>query len=133
VAPRVTANQTLARVARNAVIISAVLTAAALVLGGLNAAVGVLGGASLTLMSFLLLKRGTERLVDPDAPPVSKGRAAVFVLLRYALLAFAAYVMIARLRLHPLGLLVGASSIVTAVAAEAASALSGHRVRGPRQ
>ena len=128
-----TADQTLARIARNAVIISAVFTAGALILGGLNAAVGVLGGASLTLMSFLLLKRGTERLADPDAPPVTKGRAIVFVLLRYALLGFAAYVMIARLRLHPLGLLVGASSIVTAVAAEAASVMSRHRVRGPRQ
>jgi len=38
---------------------------------------------------------------------------------RYALLALLAYVMIARLRLHPLGLLVGASSVVAAVAIEA--------------
>ena len=38
---------------------------------------------------------------------------------RYALLGFLAYVMIARLRLPPLGLLAGASSIVAAVAVEA--------------
>ena len=127
-----TADQTLGRIARNALLIAAVFAAAALVLGGLDAAVGVAGGAALTLVSFLMLKRGTARLADPAAPPVSKGRIAVLVLLRYALLGFAAYVMIARLRLHPLGLLVGASSIVTAVAVEAAGVLSGQRVRGPR-
>ena len=115
----------LRRIARRAVLISAVLTAAALVLGGLNAAVGVLGGSVLTLMSVLLLRRGLSRLTDPDAPPVSKGRAAAAVILRYALLGFAAYVMIARLRLHPIGLLVGASSIVAAIAVEAASTLRG--------
>jgi hypothetical protein len=123
----VNAEQTLGRIARNAVLISAVFTAGALMLGGLNAAVGVVGGAALTLMSFLMLKRGTAGLADPASPPVSKGRVAALVLLRYALLGFAAYVMIARLRLHPLGLLVGASSIVTAVAVEAAGVMSGHR------
>jgi hypothetical protein len=123
----VNVDQSLARIARNAVIVSAVFTAAALVLGGMDAAAGVLGGAALTLMSFLLLKRATARLADPAAPAVSKRGAALLVVARYALLAFAAYVMIARLRLHPLGLLVGASSIVTAVALEAATALSGSR------
>jgi hypothetical protein len=39
--------------------------------------------------------------------------------LRYALLALLAYVMIARLRLHPWGLLAGASSVVAGVALEA--------------
>ena len=43
----------------------------------------------------------------------------VRIALRYALLAFLAYVMIARLRLHPLGLLAGASSVVAAVSVEA--------------
>lgn len=117
----------LQRIARNAVVISAVFTAGALVISGLNAAVGVIGGAALTLMSFLLLERGTARLSDPEAPAPSKARAGAFIVLRYALLAFAAYVMIARLRLHPLGLLVGASSIVLAVTAEAAASLSGRR------
>lgn len=125
----VNVDQALARIARRAVIISAGFTAGALMLGGLPAAAGVVGGAALTLMSFLMLKRGTARLADPDAAPFSKGRGAVLVLLRYALLGFAAYVMIARLRLHPIGLLVGASSIVAAVAVEAAAALSGTRAR----
>ena len=43
--------------------------------------------------------------------------AKVFV--RYALLVLLAYVMIARLRLHPLGLLAGASSVVVAASVEA--------------
>jgi hypothetical protein len=119
----VTADETLGRVGRNAVVIAAIFTGAALLIWGARAALGVAGGASLTLMSFLLLKRGTDRLADPAAPAVSRGRAAAFILLRYALLAFAAYVMIARLRLHPLGLLVGASSLVTAIVVEAATAL----------
>ena len=118
-----TVDQALSRIARRAVLISAIFTACALVLGGLNAATGVVGGAALTLMSFLMLRRGLARLTEPDAPPVSKGRAAAAVILRYALLGFAAYVMIARLRLHPIGLLVGASSIVAAIAVEAAAAL----------
>ena len=122
-------DRSLSRIARNAVIIAVLLTAAALVMGGLSAAAGVAGGAALTLMSFLLLKRATARLTDPGAPQASKGRAAAVVVLRYALLGFAAYVMIARLRLHPLGLLVGASSIVLAVTVEAAAALSGTKAR----
>jgi hypothetical protein len=43
----------------------------------------------------------------------------VLVIGRYALLALLAYVMIARLRLHPLGLLAGASSVVAAAGVEA--------------
>jgi hypothetical protein len=38
---------------------------------------------------------------------------------RYALLGFLAYVMIARLRLPPLGLIAGASSVVAAATIEA--------------
>lgn len=52
---------------------------------------------------------------------------------RYALLGFLAYVMITRLRLHPVGLLIGVSSVVAAVIVEAVRQLSGgDRPRGPR-
>lgn len=115
----------LERVARRAVVISAILTAVALVLGGADAAVGVVGGAVLALMSFLLLKRGMTRVTVRAASPesgASRGASAGLIVVRYALLALAAYVMIARLRLHPIGLLVGASSIAAAVAVEAAAA-----------
>ena len=109
----------LARVARRAVVISAVFTAGALAVGGLHAAVGVVGGATLALMSFLLLRRGIQGLAEPGAATPRRGPAMALILARYALLAFAAYVMIARLHLHPLGLLIGASSIAAAVTAEA--------------
>jgi hypothetical protein len=47
------------------------------------------------------------------------GRVLAKLIGRYALLALLAYVMIARLRLHPLGLVAGASSVVAAAALEA--------------
>jgi hypothetical protein len=46
------------------------------------------------------------------------GRAAVKIVVRYALLAFLAYVMIARLRLPPLGLMAGVSSVAAAAGIE---------------
>jgi hypothetical protein len=118
----VTADALLARIARRTIVISAACTAVAMVLGGVDAAAGVIGGALLALMSFLMLKRGTARLVDPSAGSATKGRSVALIVVRYALLALAAYVMISRLRLHPIGLLVGASSIAAAVAVEAAAA-----------
>jgi hypothetical protein len=61
--------------------------------------------------------------------------SAAWILLRlagrYALLGFLAYAMIARLRLHPVGLLIGVSSAVAAAAAEALRQLSAG-VPGPR-
>jgi hypothetical protein len=49
---------------------------------------------------------------------------------RYALLGFLAYAMIARLRLHPVGLLIGVSSVFAAAAVEALRQLP--RLAGPR-
>jgi hypothetical protein len=46
-------------------------------------------------------------------------REAAKIALRYALLGLLAYVMIARLRLHPWGLLAGASSVVAGASLEA--------------
>ena len=63
---------------------------------------------------------------DDGAPVRPRGNVAPLLALmlaklvfRYALLALLAYVMIARLRLHPLGLLAGASSVPAAVTLEA--------------
>lgn len=58
----------------------------------------------------------------PSAAGLAAGMAG-----RYALLALLAYVMIARLRLPPLGLLAGASSVVAAVGLEAVRFLSTKR------
>ena len=80
-----------------------------------RAGAAVLGGGLLIATSFLSIRGGVEDL----AAHQRAGRALLKVVGRYALLGFLAYVMIARLRLHPLGLLAGASSIVAAVTVEA--------------
>lgn len=116
------ADAVLQRVARRAVVVSAIFTGAALVMGGLPAATGVVGGAVLALLSFLMLKRGMTRVAGQAVSQGAQRANAGLILVRYALLALAAYVMIARLRLHPIGLLVGASSIAAAIAVEAAAA-----------
>lgn len=112
--------------------------------GNPDVAVGVLGGGVLIFISYWAIKTSIDGLlaaVVPAAQPggeeeakpaqpgaVSRARTAGFLLRlagRYALLGFAAYVMIARLRLHPVGLLIGVSSAVFAATVEAIRALSG--------
>ena len=74
----------------------------------------VIGGGLLIGISLLAIASGVDTL--------SADRRPAFVLLRvagrYALLGFLAYVMIARLRLPPLGLIAGASSFAVAAAFE---------------
>jgi len=88
----------------------------------------VLAGGLLAGISYWMLASGVTNVVDlmmpragEPAAPARRSRVGMIGKLagRYALLALLAYVMIARLRLHPLGLLVGASSVVAAVAIEA--------------
>jgi hypothetical protein len=93
------------------------------------AALSVIGGGLLVGISFLSIRGGIEALAprDPSGQGAEEeratlptvGRILVKVIVRYALLALLAYVMIARLRLHPLGLIAGASSVVAAAAVEA--------------
>jgi hypothetical protein len=102
--------------------------------GGARLAAGVAGGAVLALVSYWAIRRGITGLADSVLMRVTRGsrtgdgdsdaikgrtpRGVVMFVVRYALLAGIAYVMIARLRLAPLGLLCGASVVVLAVAAE---------------
>ena len=73
--------------------------------------VAVLGGGLLIGTSFLSIRVGLDR---------RRARRAVLIIAgRYALLAFLAYVMIARLRLPPMGLIAGASSVAVAATIEA--------------
>jgi hypothetical protein len=123
----VEADPLLRRIGRTAVIVCALMAVIALVMSSapLRSAFAVIGGGLIAGVSYLAIQSGVstlvERLVVSDAPPRRPAlRWAVTKLtLRYALLGFGAYVMIARLRLPPLGLLAGASSIVAAVAVEA--------------
>jgi hypothetical protein len=85
-------------------------------------AAGVLGGGLLIAVSYWTIASGVTALgaatgIARPAPRLAW--TVTKVVARYALLALLAYVMIARLRLHPLGLLAGASSVVVAASVEA--------------
>lgn len=117
----------LRRVERTAAVCCGLMMVAALILakGSPWPAVAVLAGGVLIGLSYWSIKSGISNLLgavnaQARAP---RGRIALQLAGRYALLGFAAYVMIVRLRLHPLGLLAGASSIVAAVTVEAGRVL----------
>jgi ATP synthase I chain len=131
-------DQTLRGVERNAFFICAAMTAAACFVQPRPAvALGVLGGGFLVGVSYWSLKssvtalvdvlagvgRGAGQAADGAGPRANMRREIVKLTLRYALLGLLAYVMIARLRLHPWGLLAGASSVVAGVSLEAARLL----------
>ena len=113
------------RLGRTAAVVCALMTVAAFLISGARAAAGVIGGGILIGVSFVSLASGTGALADIIAGKVRADRARVVraatvrLVARYALLGFLAYVMIARLRLHPVGLLAGASSIAAAAFVEA--------------
>jgi hypothetical protein len=117
----------LRRIGRTSIIVCVSMAAVALVVSPspFRSALAVLGGGMIAGVSYLAIQSGVSGLVDrvivSSTPPRRSAlRWAVTKLtLRYALLGFGAYVMIARLRVPPLGLLAGASSIVAAVAVEA--------------
>lgn len=108
-----------------------VMSVAALVVarGNWRLALGVLGGGLLIAVSYRAIASGVNGLVDSPGGQAGATRAdharprlawtVTKLAGRYALLAVLAYVMIARLRLHPVGLLVGASSVVAAASVEA--------------
>ncbi len=103
------------RVRRNAVIACvAMAIAATLISRSVWWGAAVVGGGLLIGISFVAIASGVDA-VDGERRPA-------FMLLkitgRYALLGFLAYVMIARLRLPPLGLIAGASSFAVAAAFE---------------
>jgi hypothetical protein len=111
------------RVGRLAIVICLLTGAAAWAFFGIRMAAGVVGGGLLIGLSLYTLGGGVAAVVAAASggrvAPRQAGKTLVKVVVRYALLGFLAYVMIARLRLHPIGLLVGATSITAAVFVEA--------------
>lgn len=111
------------RIGLMSIVICLLSAVVALVAFGSWPAAGVLGGGLLIGISFYSIGGGVAAIVAA----ASGGRPArrvlirtlVMLVIRYALLGFLAYVMIARLRLHPIGLLVGASSVAAAAFVEA--------------
>ena len=122
------ADETLRRIEVTAAFICVLFAAVALVLakGRTAPALAVMAGGLLVAVSYYTIKSATSVIVAASAGGAGAARVrrrfawiVARTALRYALLAFLAYVMIARLRLHPLGLLAGASSVVAAVSVEA--------------
>jgi hypothetical protein len=121
----------LRRIERTAIALCGLMTAATLVVthGRARPALAVLAGGALAAVSYLMIVSSAGAIVQTLAPQsgidpaqsvrTSSALAVIKLTGRYALLAFIAYVMIVRLRLHPVALLAGASSLVGAVAVEA--------------
>jgi len=123
------ANALLQRLQTTAAVCCAGMALVALIVAGgqPRPAVGVIGGGLLAGVSLLGIRSSVVGLLMPGATGATRPRVAwalVKAVGRYALLALLAYVMIARLRLHPWGLLAGASSVVAAAAIEAGRLLS---------
>ena len=98
-----------------------VLSAIALLVpaGGSQLGLSVLGGGALVWASYRTLKGSVDAAITRSRP----GWTLVKVFTRYGMLALGAYVMLARLRLHPVGVVIGASSLVLAAAAAAVRSL----------
>jgi hypothetical protein len=114
----------LRRIERRSIVACALLAlAAAIVTRGVAAPLGVAGGGALVAISYRGIKGGIAALAadGADAQPAPRARAAGLVkfFTRYAILAVAAYLIMARLRLPPLAVFAGASSLVVAVTVEA--------------
>ena len=117
----------LRRLERDALVACALLTMAALVWrrGQPDFALAVGGGGLLAAISYRGIKGGIDAMVgrtgleEAESGPPPRVWALVKFFTRYAILALAAYVMLARLRLHPVGVFVGASSLIMAAAVEA--------------
>ena len=126
----------LRRFEKDAFLACLAMAGAALVVrtGNPDAALGVLGGGALGAFSYWAIQGGVDALLASAAgpapgaemPPASDPKrrlplgarmlAMAKFIGRYALLAVAAYVMLTRLRLHPVGMLVGVSAPVVAAA-----------------
>jgi hypothetical protein len=134
------ADPVIRRVQRNALIFCGAATLAAVAWrpGDPAPAAGVVGGGLIGLISLFAIRGSIDALlalaVPRAAADVAGGaggpapaRAGAGIALkmagRYGLLALTAYVMIARLRLHPVGLMIGASSLVAGASIEAVRTL----------
>jgi hypothetical protein len=102
---------------------------------------GIAGGGILAIVSFYAIRGSVDAAVrafahtaepipepipEPAPRPATRhgmGSLVVKMAGRYALLALLAYVMIARLRLHPLGLLLGMTALAASATAEAVRSL----------
>jgi hypothetical protein len=103
--------------------LGAAVLAWAVTKGRLDAPLGVVGGGLLALISYKGIKGGIDTLVVAMSGGAAGGLRTAIGLVkfftRYAILAAAAYVIMARLRLPPVAVFTGASSLVLAIMIEA--------------
>jgi hypothetical protein len=79
--------------------------------GRTDGTAGVLAGGALMALSYWAIKGGVDAVVAISThSPRHRFGLAVRFLTRYALLAVGAYVMLACFRVHPIGLLAGATT-----------------------
>ena len=109
----------LRRLEREGVIACGAMAAIALVLrrGNPDAAIGVLAGGLLTATSYSTIKGAIDATIGGAAAGRRVRRrwgAIARGLARYGILAVAAYVAVVTLRLHPAGIVAGATSLVVA-------------------
>ena len=119
----------LRRIERSSLIACAALAVAAgIITQRLDAPLGVLGGGALVAISYRGIKAGISVAIDAGGASAGGSRKVAIGLVkfftRYAILAFAAYVIMARLRLPPVAVFAGASSLVIAVMVEALRGVS---------
>ena len=111
------------RVVRNAAIGCVVVAVVyALVRRSWLAGVAVIGGGLLISISYWAIRGAAEAAIavrsNGESPSQSTRLPLVKFFTRHAILALAAYVMMVRLHLDPVGLLAGVSSLVVAAAVE---------------
>jgi len=111
----------LRRIERRAMLSCAIMAlgAWAIARGRVDAPLGVLGGGALVWISYRGIKSGVDALGDRTTSRVRVAVGLVKFFTRYGILAVAAYVIMARLRMPPLAVFGGASSLVVAVMIEA--------------
>ena len=100
------------------------LVALVLPSGGTWAAVSVLCGGLLAWVSYRGIRSGVDAALSGQK---GRGFPLVKFFTRYAILAALAYVMLARFRVSPVGLLAGVSSLVAAACVAAARVIVADR------
>ena len=121
------------RVSRDATIICAVMmTVAALWKRDLATPAGVAAGWLLIALAFWAIQGTVDAVIlarsAGETPPKRAGFQLVKFFTRHAMLAFAAYVMMMRLRVDPVAMLMGVSSLGAAAAVEAVRGLRWRRL-----
>ena len=117
-----TAAELFRRVERATLVVVVVLAVAALAWRPREptVALGVVGGALLVGLSYWAIRGVVEALGDRAISPENARKTRWFALVkfftRHAILAVAGYLMMARLELHPVGMLLGVTAPVVAVA-----------------